>query len=108
VQAALERESCEYWLERFNERRIPCAPVNDVRSALDDPQVRARGMVARVPHPSGRTVEMPGNPVKLSDAGEERFTAPPALGEHTGGVLAEFLGLGPDELDALRRQGVVA
>ena len=32
---------------------------------------------------------------------------PPLLGEHTGEVLSTVLGLGPDELAALRDQGVV-
>ncbi|HTS92613.1 MAG TPA: CoA transferase [Stellaceae bacterium] len=108
VQAALARESCEAWLERLGARRIPCAPVNDVLSALADPQVLARQMVATVEHPSGRSVRMPGNPVKLSETHEEAFSAPPRLGEHTDAVLSELLELSVAEIAALRAQGTIA
>jgi crotonobetainyl-CoA:carnitine CoA-transferase CaiB-like acyl-CoA transferase len=107
VQAALSRESCETWLQRLGARRIPCAPVNDVLSALAAPQVLARHMVATVDHPSGRRVRMPGNPVKLSDTHEERFAPPPRLGEHTDAVLSELLGLPAAELAALRAKGTI-
>ncbi|HVM81329.1 MAG TPA: CaiB/BaiF CoA-transferase family protein [Stellaceae bacterium] len=107
VQAALSRESCETWLQRLGARRIPCAPVNDVLSALADPQVLARHMVATVDHPSGRRVRMPGNAVKLSDTHEERFAPPPRLGEHTDAVLSELLGLPAAELAALRAKGTI-
>ena len=108
VQAALARESCETWLERLGARRIPCAPVNDVLSALSDPQVLARRMVATVEHPSGRRVRMPGNPVKLSDTHEDGFSPPPRLGEQTDAVLSELLGLSAPELAALRARGTIA
>ncbi len=107
VQAALARESCEVWLERLGARRIPCAPVNDVLSALADPQVLARDMVATVDHPSGRSVKMPGNPVKLSETHEESFSPPPALGAHTDAVLAELLGLSAAEIAALRARRTI-
>ena len=79
LQEILETESCEHWLARFG-NQIPCAPVNDIAHAMADEQIRGRGMVVEVAHPSGRRVEMPGNPVKMSGMTEEVFTAPPLLG----------------------------
>ena len=107
IQAALVHETCEVWLERLEAKRIPCAPVNDVLTALSDPQVLARHMVATVSHPSGRSVKMPGNPVKLSETHEESFSPPPVLGEHTDAVLTELLGLSAAEIAGLRARGVV-
>ena len=40
----------EEWLDRLR-GRVPCAPVNDVRQALADPQVLARDMIVEVEHP---------------------------------------------------------
>jgi crotonobetainyl-CoA:carnitine CoA-transferase CaiB-like acyl-CoA transferase len=111
IQRILEEElsgnSAEYWLEKLRAARIPCAPVNDFRQALSDPQVLARGMVVEVPLQTGETVRMPGNPVKLSDMGEEVFTSPPRLGEQTDDVLRGLLGYDEDKISGLRAGGIV-
>ncbi|WP_372069858.1 CoA transferase (plasmid) [Tistrella mobilis] len=106
LQEILETESCEHWLARFG-NQIPCAPVNDIAHAMADEQIRGRGMVVEVAHPSGRRVEMPGNPVKMSGMTEEVFTAPPLLGSHTDEVLEDLLGLGAEARGALRARGII-
>ena len=103
----LRTETGEYWLTRMREARIPCAPVNDLAQALGDPHVAARRMLVDVAHPSGRTYQVPGNPVKLSETFEDRYTPPPLLGEHTDAVLRDLLGKTPAEIAALRAAEVV-
>jgi formyl-CoA transferase len=49
-----------------------------------------------------------GNPVKLSRTAEGPVRSFPGLGEHTDQVLREVLDAPADELDALRRDGVIA
>jgi len=107
VQAAFERESCEHWLGALAKARVPAAPVNDLAYALNDPQALARQMKVNVPLPGGGSVEEPGNPVKLSDTFEDRYTRPPILGEHTRSVLEEVLALSPAAVDELARQGTI-
>jgi len=107
LQEAFGRETCEFWLEKLNARRIPCAPVNQFEHAVSDPQVTARNMIVTVQHPNGRSVQMPGNPVKLSDTSDEVYTSPPLLGAHTDDVLRDLVGLGSDEIGALRQAGVI-
>lgn len=97
-----------HWLEALRAARIPCGPVNNFRQALDDVQVRARGMVVDVPLHTGETLQMPGSPIKLSAAQDGPFTPPPRLGEHTRTVLGELLGYGEEKLSRLRAAGVVA
>lgn len=104
---ALRARPSAYWLDRLREARIPCAPVYDIGQALADPHVLARRMVVEVAHSQGGAVKMPGNPIKLSDTGDEAYTSPPRLGEHTDEVLGELLGVAGDELAALRAQGVI-
>lgn len=107
IQEALAKQPCEYWLEKLTAARIPHAPVNNFSHALHDPQVLARNMVVEVPHPGGSRVRMPGNPVKLSDTGDEAYTAPPLLGQDTDKVLGEMLGLDAQALTSLRARGVI-
>lgn len=108
LQEHFSRQSCEYWLEKLEQRRIPCAPVNDLSHALHDEQVRARNMVVSVMLGSGKTVEMPGNPVKMSDFTDESYTSPPALGADTDDVMRTLGAMSPDEIARLRRDGVIA
>ena len=107
VQAAFAKESCEYWLEKLASARVPAAPVNEISHAFADPQGLARNMKVRVPLIDGGSVEQPGNPVKLSDTFEDRYTAPPLLGQHTEAVLREFLDLGSEKIQSLRDRHVI-
>ena len=108
VQDRLLTDKAEHWLRQLEKMRIPCARVNNLAQALVDPQVLHRNMVVEVAHPNGGMVKMPGNPIKLSVAAEETFTAPPLLGAHTREVLVEWAGLSTEEIDRGLGAGVLA
>jgi crotonobetainyl-CoA:carnitine CoA-transferase CaiB-like acyl-CoA transferase len=107
INAAMRTETTAYWLEKLRAARIPCGPVNNFEQALGDTQVQARDMVVEVTLASGKKVRMPGNPVKLSGAGQPGFTRPPNLGEHTNDVLTSLLGYSADTIDRLQRAGAI-
>lgn len=97
-----------YWVEKLEAARIPCGPVNNFAQSLGSAQVRARDMVMPVQLATGETVEMPGNPVKLSDNPTRPFQRPPGLGEHTDAVLAKLVGYDAERIAQLRQQGAIA
>ncbi len=92
INAALAHQTADYWIERLEAARIPCARVNSVAQALQDPQIVARDMVVEVKHPQGETAKVPGNPIKLSDTNGAYYTSPPLLGAHTQEVWRDWLG----------------
>jgi crotonobetainyl-CoA:carnitine CoA-transferase CaiB-like acyl-CoA transferase len=96
-----------HWIELLRKARIPCAPVNDVADALNDPHILARKMVVPVAHPNGTVVNQPGNPIKMSATHEDTFTSPPLLGQHTDEVLSSLLGKTPAQLAQLRADKVI-
>lgn len=108
VARILASNTSDYWLERLEARRIPCARVNNFAEALSDEQVLARNMVVDLHHPNGSKTRGPGNPIKLSRTSEESFSAAPLLGEHTRGVLTEILGYEDNQVEELLTAGVVA
>ena len=108
VAAKFRTQPTAHWQRLLEEARIPCGPVNDFAQALHDPQVRAREMVVDVTLASGKTVSLPGNPVKLSGAAGAAFTSPPTLGAHTHAVLSALPGYDEARLAALRAAGAIA
>ena len=65
-------------------------------------------MVVSVHLQSGATLEVPGNPIKLSAARPQVFTAPPLLGEHTDEVLGQLLGYTAEQRTKLRESGTIS
>lgn len=47
------------WLDRLQRIGVPCAPVNSIPEVLDEPQVKAMGMVQAVPGEDFSLVAMP-------------------------------------------------
>ena len=107
LSARLKQESCDFWLDKLAEVKIPCAPVNDLEHALNDVQVQARNMVVTVAHPEGGEVRMPGNPVKMSETGEDTYAPPPLLGQHTDEILRDLLDKSESDIAALRAAGTI-
>lgn len=86
---------------------MPYAAVNDIQATLAHEHVLARGMVQTVNHPTCGEIKLVGAPVKYSGWETGVRSAPPTLGEHTNEVL-KGLGFGKEEIEGLRRGGVVA
>jgi crotonobetainyl-CoA:carnitine CoA-transferase CaiB-like acyl-CoA transferase len=99
----------KYWLEQLEQIGLPCAPVNTIDQVFADPQVRHRGMKISLAHTLAATgtVDLIGNPLKLSATPVAYDRAPPQLGEHTQEVLTELLNLNATDLQQLREQGVI-
>jgi crotonobetainyl-CoA:carnitine CoA-transferase CaiB-like acyl-CoA transferase len=95
-----------WWLQRLEDAGVPCGPINTIPAALDDPQVRARGMRVDLQDREHGRIGVVGNPIHFSATPPRYDLAPPRLGEHTDAVLAA-LGLTPEEIAALRAQGTV-
>lgn len=96
------------WLAPMHAASIPCAPINDVASALRDPHTLARGLIAETEHEAFGTVRSLRSAVRVGPPGADRApTRPaPAMGEHTESVL-RGLGYDDDKIAALRRAGAL-
>jgi crotonobetainyl-CoA:carnitine CoA-transferase CaiB-like acyl-CoA transferase len=85
---------------------VPGGPIYSVREMMEDEQYRARGLFETV-ETAGGALEIPALVPRLC-ATPGRTTWPgPAIGAHNEEVFCGLLGLAPDELAALRAQGVV-
>ena len=75
------------WLARLDESGIPCGPINTYPEVFADPQIRARGMVIEIDHPTGGRTRTLGSPIKMSRTPPRIAGPAPLLGEHTHEIL---------------------
>jgi crotonobetainyl-CoA:carnitine CoA-transferase CaiB-like acyl-CoA transferase len=85
---------------------VPVARVSSPHELLGDPQLVARGMVERHPHPQLGEVVFHGNALKLSGALPRERALAPELGEANAEVFGE-IGVTAAELAGLEERGVV-
>ena len=104
---ALRLKTTSDWLDEFDAIGLPCGPLNDIPSAAEHPQVKAREMLVNIEHPSGIRLRVPDTPVKLGRTPGGVQGPPPAIGQHTDEVLEALLGLSADEIKGLRDRNVV-
>lgn len=86
--------------------QLPCARVEAPEDLLADPQLAARGMLERHPHPGLGEIVLHGNPLRFAGAAPRERALAPALGSDNAAVYGE-LGLSPADLERLAREGVV-
>jgi formyl-CoA transferase len=84
-------------------------PINTVADVVNDPQLRARGML--VEHNDerlGRPVLGPGiTPVLSESPGSVRTAGSARPGQHNDDVYGDLLGKSADEIQALHAEGVI-
>ena len=93
------------WLARLLAQDVPCAPINTIGEALDEPQVRELGLVQTFGVGDG-AVELAGSPIDFADAASGTRSGVPRIGEHTDELLIEA-GLSPAEIKDLRLKSAI-
>ena len=96
----------QYWLDALDAKGVPCGPVQDMLTALSDPQTIAREMVVEVEHSTLGPVKTLGLPVKFSGTPGKVRTGAPRYGEHTRDVLREY-GFDESEISTFEKEGAV-
>ncbi len=107
IEAVMKTRSKAEWLSTLEAAKVPGGPINNLAEVFADPQVRERGMVHSWQHPLADAVDLVASPIKLSVTPVRNDLPPPLLGEHTAGVLTDWLGAGADRLSELQQRGIV-
>jgi len=94
-------------LAELEKAEVPSAPINSVDNALADPQVRHRNMVIDLENTKGEILQVVGNPVKVIDSKLDNRKFPPKLGEDTGNVLKDLIGVSDEKINNWRERGIV-
>lgn len=84
IEAALQHQNATYWSGKFALVGIPAAPVNNIKAALEDPQIAARKMIETI---DGQTFLRV--PITLSKTPVGINRPPAEIGDHSQEVLKE-------------------
>ena len=112
MEAVTRTQTTAYWIELFDDKAVPCGPINDLRQSFADEQVKHREIWVKQPVGASQgeqalqTIATVASPLRLMDTPPVLRRAPPTLGEHTQEVLTE-LGLDAPRIAALKQSGVI-
>jgi formyl-CoA transferase len=90
----------------FEQAGVTAAPVYDIAQFLEDPHVRARGIVVDAPDAEMGEVPMHDVVPRLSGTPGRLRTPAPAIGQHNDEIYAR-IGYTGDHIAALRARRVI-
>jgi crotonobetainyl-CoA:carnitine CoA-transferase CaiB-like acyl-CoA transferase len=105
---ALAEWRSDEFLTVMEKAKLPAGPLNRIDEILEDPHVKARGLINSLEREDGTSVKFVGFPAILSRTPATYRIAPPRIGQDTYGTLANELGLDDETFARLKALGVVA
>lgn len=91
----------------LTDHHVVVGVMKTVPEAVRQPQVIEREMIIPVEDPVLGTIDVINSAPKFADASVQVRGPAPTLGQHNAEVLAQILGYSPEQIDALRAQGVL-
>lgn len=104
LEQKLAAASSAEWEEKLLAAGIPCSRLQSVDQVVNDPQVKALGLVRDFAHGTIVNHLLVDHPVSYNGQRAFRTQGAPALGEHTASVLRD-LGYDDRSIDELAREG---
>ena len=91
IEDKLQHKTTEEWVKLFTDKSIPCGPINNIKEAVENPQIQFRNMIVSAEHDKIGTFKMAGNPIKMSAYKDEKTRGDiPNLDQHRAQLLKEF------------------
>jgi len=106
VESITKTKSTQAWLEILNENQVAAGPINTVEEALEDPGVKATGLVKTIDHQKAGKIKLLDKPWHLSESCGGLRLPPPSYGQHTSEVLLEY-GFSAPEIEQLKQNQVI-
>jgi formyl-CoA transferase len=107
LEEVLVTQDTQYWFEYLSEKAVPCGPIYYLDQVAEDPHVQSRGMIFHGDDRELGPVPQVSHPWKLTRSQERAHRPPPRIGEHDEEVYRDWLGLGAEDIEGLRRSKVI-
>ena len=107
VQAEFMKAGTVEWKRRLDEAKLPCAPVLELHEAIEQPQVKHRGLVRETPEPeTGITMRTFNAPFQYEHDGPEPSFPPQRLGAQNEELLGS-LGYTREQIEQFRKNKII-
>ncbi len=106
LKKELAKKTSAEWLKLFDEKGLPCGPINTVTEMFEDPQTKERKMIVDVKNEKAGSFKAIGMPIKFSETKVEDTKESPTFGQHTKQILLDH-GFKSEEIDSLMKLGVI-
>ncbi|WP_085426867.1 CaiB/BaiF CoA transferase family protein [Sporosarcina ureae] len=90
IQEIMWQKTREEWMEIFEQISACVSPILSFGEVVENPHVKARGMIQEIEDPVLGVIQHIGTPIKLSRTPGKIKGAAPSLGEHTEEVLRGY------------------
>jgi crotonobetainyl-CoA:carnitine CoA-transferase CaiB-like acyl-CoA transferase len=85
------KHDTKYWLKEMDKRKVPCAPINNFKTILNDKHIKHMEIVKPITLPNGSKTYSVTFPVSIKGVETKDLKIPPKLGEHNEEIISEWL-----------------
>jgi len=107
VASVMASRTTSEWRSLLDEIDIPNQVPATLEQLIEDPQLRASGMISEEHHPTEGRLRSLGSPTYWNDTPSPALSSAPRLGAHTRNVLMR-LGYTVDELQTMATDGAIS
>tara|TARA_Y100001970_G_C14096929_1_gene783235 strand:- start:12 stop:1160 length:1149 start_codon:yes stop_codon:yes gene_type:complete len=91
IEEKLKKYNTTEWIRKMEILKIPCGPINNIKQAVENPQIKSRNMIVNTFHKIIGDFKVAGNPIKMSTYKDPNKRGDiPDLDEHRGKIIKEF------------------
>ncbi|MDP2743990.1 MAG: CoA transferase [Dehalococcoidia bacterium] len=101
------QHSAEEVMTLLQEAGVAAGVVQDASDLARDPQLQSRGFFITLDQPGAGLATMDGAPMKLSESPAAFRRAAPLPGQDNDYIFGQLLGLGEEERERMRKEGVI-
>lgn len=103
----MAKKTRQEWSAIFDTAVLPYSPINNLKEICEDPHIKYRGMLVEIDQPRAGRMKIAGSPIHLSETPGKVYAPAPLLGEHSDEVLKDILGYSQEEIDKLKKKGII-
>jgi len=107
LQEELLKKTSNEWIKIFDDKGLPCGPINSIAEMHNDPHTLDRKMVIEVDNKKAGKSKAIGMPIKFSDTNANTEIGAPNFGQHTDEILIQF-GYSAEQIKDYKDKGIVA
>ena len=107
VDGFCRERTVEEIMTALKKNQVACSPLPNFDQVANDPHLLSREMIVEVEQPVSGKLKLLGSVFKMSKTPGDRKMPAPAVGEHNEEIYSQLLGIGPQEIQKLKEDGVI-